>query len=129
MEDSKRQKLHETLKALAPKGKVGGLGFYAKAGHRSRRSAADGMPEAGPAYEGAGRSETFFGETGAQSSLVPALDAALGIGMSEDDLLPYLLAMRDYMPAEHAAFVRHLEAGPRLRDAVVAAGDGALVAA
>jgi len=30
---------------LAPKGKVGGLGFYAKAGHRSRRSAADGMPE------------------------------------------------------------------------------------
>jgi len=90
---------------------------------------ADGMPEAGLAYEGAGRSETFFGETGAQSSLVPALDAALGIGMSEDDLLPYLLAMRDYMPAEHAAFVRHLEAGPRLRDAVVAAGDGALVAA
>ena len=45
MEDSKLQKLHETLKALAPKGKVGGLGFYAKAGHRSRRSAADGMPE------------------------------------------------------------------------------------
>ena len=44
MEDSKLQKLHETLKALAPKGKVGGLGFYAKAGHRSRRSAADGMP-------------------------------------------------------------------------------------
>ena len=45
MEDSKLQKLHETLKALAPKGKVGGLGFYAKAGHRSRRSVADGMPE------------------------------------------------------------------------------------
>ena len=45
MEDSKLQKLHETLKALALKGKVGGLGFYAKAGHRSRRSAADGMPE------------------------------------------------------------------------------------
>ena len=45
MEDSKLQKLHETLKALAPKGKVGGLGFYAKAGHRTRRSAADGMPE------------------------------------------------------------------------------------
>ena len=45
MEDSKLQKLHETLKALAPRARSGGLGFYAKAGHRSRRSAADGMPE------------------------------------------------------------------------------------
>ena len=88
----------------------------------------ESMPPAGLAYEGvpatAGasaepwRSERYFGETGAQSSVVPALDAALGVGMSEDELLPYLLQMRLYMPPEHAAFIEALERGPPLRDAV-----------
>ena len=44
------------------------------------------------------RTERYFGETGAQSSVVPALDAALGVGFSEDELLPYLLAMRECSP-------------------------------
>ena len=43
--------------------------------------------------------------------------------MSEDDLTPYLVAMRSYMPPEHAAFIAALEAGPDLRGAVVAADD------
>ena len=89
---------------------------------------ADGFAEAGLTYEGAGRVERFFGETGAQSTVVPAIDAALGVGMSEDALLPYLLAMRSYMPTAHASFVAALERGPRLRDAVVATRDAALVA-
>merc|ERR1719199_14449 len=75
------------------------------------------------------RVEQYFGETGAQSSVVPALDAALGIGMSEDKLLPYLMAMRLYMPPEHASFLNALERGPKLRDAVVKISDPALTAA
>ena len=99
----------------------------------------ESMPAAGLAYEGvpaaagagAGpwRAERYFGETGAQSSVVPALDAALGVGMSEDELLPYLLQMRLYMPPEHAAFIEALERGPPLRDAVIRADDAALTAA
>ena len=46
---------------------------------------------------------------GAQSSLIPALDAALGLqcgaGVEGDDqaaaLVPYLLKMRHYMPPSH----------------------------
>ena len=45
MEDAKLISLHDTLKMLAPKGKVGGLGFYVASSNRSRRSAADSMPE------------------------------------------------------------------------------------
>ncbi|KAK3238891.1 hypothetical protein CYMTET_51138 [Cymbomonas tetramitiformis] len=61
------------------------------------------------------RRERYFGETGAQSSVLPALDAALGIAMSEDDLSPYLKAMRDYMPPHHAEFMRAIEHGPSVR--------------
>eukprot|EP00951_Prasinocladus_malaysianus_P047512 scaffold650781_cov51-Prasinocladus_malaysianus.AAC.1 len=41
------------------------------------------------------RKEKYFGETGAQSSVLPALDAALGVAMLEDELTPYLKAMRE----------------------------------
>lgn len=82
-------------------------------------------PPATPSF----RTERYFGETGAQSSVVPALDAALGIGMSEDKLLPYLLAMRRYMPPEHAGFIEALERGPSLRDAVIAHADSTLIGA
>jgi len=81
----------------------------------------------GPAS--AWRAERYFGETGAQSSVVPALDAALGIGMSEDGLLGYLLAMRLYMPPEHAAFISALERGPPLRDAILERSQPDLTAA
>ena len=60
---------------------------------------------------------------------MPALDAALGIGMSEDELLPYLLAMRSYMPPEHAALIEALERGPPLREAVLAQAAPRLTAA
>lgn len=67
------------------------------------------------------RREYFFGETGAQSSVVPALDAALGLAMSDDPLLPYLQAMRSYMPPKHSDFVSRLERGPALRAVVLEA--------
>lgn len=57
----------------------------------------------------AGQPEQFRGETGAQSSIVPCLDAGLGIAHAPDPLTVYLQEMRDYMPPRHRAFLHALE--------------------
>jgi indoleamine 2,3-dioxygenase len=57
----------------------------------------------------AGRPQPFRGETGAQSSIVPCLDAGLGISHAPDPLTVYLHEMRDYMPPRHRGFVQSLE--------------------
>ncbi|HEY3107189.1 MAG TPA: hypothetical protein VGL23_00450 [Chloroflexota bacterium] len=57
----------------------------------------------------------FFGETGAQSAIVPALDAGLGIIHGDDELKWYLDRMRDYMPPGHRALLTALEARSRVR--------------
>jgi indoleamine 2,3-dioxygenase len=57
----------------------------------------------------AGHPQLFRGETGAQSSIVPCLDAGLGIAHTPDPLLLYLQEMRDYMPPRHRAFLESLE--------------------
>jgi indoleamine 2,3-dioxygenase len=58
--------------------------------------------------------QRFRGETGAQSSIIPALDAALGVRHAEDPLRAYLLEMRQYMPVDHRRFIALLEAGSAL---------------
>lgn len=77
----------------------------------------------GLVYEGvaayAGEPQRFRGETGAQSSIVPALDAALGIEHAEDPLRSYLREMLDYMPPSHRAFVAAIEQGPSIREHVL----------
>src|SRR6266850_2596217 len=57
----------------------------------------------------AGQPQQFRGETGAQSSIVPCLDAGLGIAHAPDPLTLYLQEMRDYMPPRHRAFLQVLE--------------------
>ena len=57
----------------------------------------------------AGVPQQFRGETGAQSSIVPCLDAGIGIGHAPDPLTVYLQEMRDYMPPRHRAFLHSLE--------------------
>ena len=76
------------------------------------------MYEGVEAYQGV--PQQFRGETGAQSSIIPALDAALGISHKNDPLRPYLMEMRDYMPKEHRAFITAIEQGPSVREYVVA---------
>ncbi|NOS80735.1 MAG: hypothetical protein HOP32_04020 [Nitrospira sp.] len=70
------------------------------------------MPH-GLTYEGvepyAGQPQQFRGETGAQSTIVPCLDAGLGIAHAPDPLTLYLQEMRDYMPPRHRAFLQALE--------------------
>jgi indoleamine 2,3-dioxygenase len=81
------------------------------------------MLPSGIVYEGVTaygeRPQMFRGETGAQSSIVPALDGALGIAHAEDLLRTYLQEMRDYMPPKHRAFIEAIEGGPSIRDLVL----------
>ncbi len=53
--------------------------------------------------------QQFRGETGAQSSIVPVLDALLGVVHSNDPLREYLDEMRLYMPKEHREILNYLD--------------------
>lgn len=70
----------------------------------------------GMVYEGvakyAGTPQSFRGETGAQSSVIPAVDATLGIEHPSDSLNRHLIAMREYMPAMHRRFLQWTESSP-----------------
>jgi len=57
----------------------------------------------------------YRGETGAQSSIVPSLDGALGIQHSNDTLRHYLNEMREYMPPHHRRFIEKLESSSQIR--------------
>lgn len=80
----------------------------------------------GVVYEGVdelgGQGMSYRGETGAQSSIVPALDGALGIEHERDELRDYLMEMRDYMPPAHVRFIESVEQGPSIRKYVKALG-------
>ena len=56
-----------------------------------------------------GNPQLFRGETGAQSSIVPSLDALLGVTHSNDPLKEYLDEMRLYMPKEHRNLLNDLD--------------------
>jgi indoleamine 2,3-dioxygenase len=81
------------------------------------------LPE-GMIYEGVeaygNRPVKLRGETGAQSGIIPALDAALGISHERDEMRIYLMEMRDYMPPQDRAFVEQLEQGPSIRGYIMA---------
>ena len=76
----------------------------------------------GVVYEGVAayeeRPQFFRGETGAQSAIVPCLDAALGVVHRADPLRHYLDEMRTYMPPAHRAFLEEIESGPSIRRCV-----------
>lgn len=75
-------------------------------------------PPEGIVFEGVerfgGRPQAFLGQTGAQSSLMPALCAALGVRHAKSDLTTYLSEVRAYMPQVHRDFILALD-GARLR--------------
>ncbi|HEX2093469.1 MAG TPA: hypothetical protein VHG28_13775 [Longimicrobiaceae bacterium] len=70
-------------------------------------------------YEGVaaygGRPQTFRGSSGAQSSIVPSIHAALGISYASDPLQQHMVELRGYMPPGHRAFVARVERGPSIR--------------
>jgi indoleamine 2,3-dioxygenase len=85
---------------------------------------------AGLVYEGVaetgGAPQAFRGQTGAQSSIVPAMDALLGLRHAKDPLRAYLDELHAYRPPAHRRFIDRVRARSRLREFVAAAGDAAL---
>ena len=81
------------------------------------------LPE-GLIYEGVeaygGQPQLFRGETGAQSAIVPTMDALFGITHEQDMLWEYLREMREYMPPQHRAFIQAVEERSQLREFVKA---------
>lgn len=85
---------------------------------------------AGLVYEGVaetgGAPQAFRGQTGAQSSIVPAMDALLGVRHAQDPLRSYLDELHAYRPPAHRRFIDGLRARSGLREFVAAAGDASL---
>ncbi len=77
----------------------------------------------GVTYEGVEQTLSLRGETGAQSAIVPSLDAFLGVEHASDPLRLYLDEMRSYQPPGHRRFARAVASGPSVREVVAQEGD------
>ncbi len=73
----------------------------------------------GLVYEGVqrfeGRPQAYRGQTGSQSSIVPAMDALFGVGHSDDPLKRFLDELHHYRPVLHRRFVEDLAARSQVR--------------
>ena len=64
-------------------------------------------------FDGAG--QAFRGQTGSQSSIVPAMDALLGVGHAADPLKSFLDELHHYRPPAHRRFIEDVRAASGLR--------------
>ena len=64
------------------------------------------------------KSQFYRGETGAQSSIIPLLDGALGITHTNDNLRHYLNEMRDYMPPKHRKLIEDVEQRSQVKNLI-----------
>tara|TARA_B100000003_G_scaffold208969_1_gene231678 strand:- start:3192 stop:4382 length:1191 start_codon:yes stop_codon:yes gene_type:complete len=60
--------------------------------------------------------QLFRGETGAQSSIVPTLDALFNVVHERDELREYLDEMRFYMPPGHRELIEYAEKHSKLKE-------------
>jgi indoleamine 2,3-dioxygenase len=76
----------------------------------------DAFPE-GIIYEGVdSEPRGYYGASAAQSSAIYAFDTFLGTRHSGEEQRQYVMAMRDYMPAKHRAFLERLGEVPSIRE-------------
>jgi len=84
----------------------------------------------GVMYEGVqshgGMAQTYRGQTGSQSSIVPCMDAVLGIGHAADPMKTYLDELHIYRPPGHRRFIDDLRDQSGLRDFVLRKADANL---
>ncbi|MDP3763609.1 MAG: hypothetical protein Q8Q92_03090, partial [bacterium] len=66
------------------------------------------------------------GETGAQSSIMPFLEAALGLSHQESVLTQHLQTMRSYMPLKHRLLIETVEKTSRIREFIINSGSAEL---
>ena len=62
--------------------------------------------------------QLFRGETGAQSSIVPTLDALLNVVHERDELREYLDEMKSYMPPSHRELIKFIEVTSKVKEQV-----------
>ncbi len=87
------------------------------------------LPE-GLIYEGvdryAGKPQSFRGQTGSQSSIVPTMDALMQINHENDPLKEFLDELHQYRPPRHRKFIEDVGARSTLRDFVLAQNNAEL---
>jgi indoleamine 2,3-dioxygenase len=85
------------------------------------------MPD-GLIYEGverfAGKPQAFRGQTGSQSSIVPAMDALFQVVHQSDPLRQFLDELHAYRPIPHRRFIEALQQKSHLRDFAKSQGSG-----
>ena len=90
------------------------------------------MPN-GIVYEGVERygteKQAFRGQTGSQSSIIPAMDALMGVGHAADPLREYLDQLHIYRPPAHRRFIEDTRAASQLRSFVEQSQDQSLTQA
>jgi indoleamine 2,3-dioxygenase len=72
-----------------------------------------------------GQPRKFRGETGAQSSIIPAFDAMLGIDLGAGPLGQHVIELRAYMPPPHRDFLDTVAQRTSVRQFVLANTDNA----
>lgn len=91
------------------------------------------LVDGGLVYEGVdrygGKPQAFRGQTGSQSSIVPAMDALFQVRHSDDPLRQFLDELHSYRPVEHRRFIEDLAAQSTLREFVTGSGNAELSAA
>lgn len=84
----------------------------------------------GVLYKGVGSHEgvpkSYRGQTGSQSSIVPCMDALLGIGHAADPMKAYLDELHIYRPPGHRRFIDDLRQKSRLRAFVIQSSNDSL---
>ena len=84
-------------------------------------------------YEGVERygteGQAFRGQTGSQSSIVPAMDALMGVGHATDPLREYLDQLHIYRPPMHRRFIDDTRKASGLRTFVERSGNPSLTEA
>lgn len=83
------------------------------------------LPE-GLIYEGVtetgGKPQSFRGQTGSQSSIVPVMDALLNVDHASDPLREFLDELHDYRPPSHRRFIDDVRKLSKVRHFVREAG-------
>lgn len=83
-------------------------------------------------YEGVGKfkgqPQSFAGETGAQSSIIPAFIRLMGLSHETNSMTQYLTVMQDYMPQAHRDFIHGIKPD-KLRNYVKGAKQASLIQA
>ncbi len=93
---------------------------------RETRPWLTGWPEPGVVYEGASDEPLrYVGGSAAQSTLIQAFDATLGVTHPSPASGPFLAQMRRYMPRPHRRFLERLEQGPSVASFVANQARGA----